>query len=213
MDSKTYIAGALRTESVPEELNINEVGLHAMLEIGIAAGTLLDQAKRRLYYNSATKTVLLDRDKMLDALQRLHGMVTYLGYCVETGIDLDNRLSLEQLLDMQAELPEEVRSFHLDKLDVRLTHAALGCFTEAAELLEPIKAQYETGAMDRVNFGEEIGDLEWYQAIGFNATGVTEASVREKNIAKLKKRYPEKFTSDAAVTRDLAAERTILEKE
>ena len=40
---------------------------------------------------------------------------------------------------------------------------------------------------------------------------MSEADVRAKIIAKLQKRYPEKFTSEAAHNRDLAAERTALE--
>ncbi|MFK3741043.1 hypothetical protein [Massilia sp. TN1-12] len=213
MDSKTYIPQAIRTEAVPAQLNINEVAYHAVLEIAIAAAKLADQFKRRLYYPTPEKDVRLDREKMLDSLSTLHGLSGFLGGALNSGLDLNDRMSPDELTRMTADLPPEVRDFNLSKLNVRLNHAALGCFTESGELLEAVKAQYETGAIDKVNFGEEVGDIEWYQAIGFDETGVTEASCREKNIAKLRKRYPEKFNGLDATERDLAGERAILEGE
>jgi len=212
MQSQEYIPQAIRTEAVPAQLNVNEVAFHAVLEIAIAAAKLADQFKRRLYYPTLEKDVRLDREKMLESLGTLHGLSTFLGGALESGMDFNDRMSSDELTRMTAGLPPEVRDFHLDKLNVRLNHTGLGCFTESGELLEAIKAQYETGIIDKVNFGEEVGDIEWYQAIGFDETGVSEASCREKNIAKLRKRYPEKFTSLDALNRDLAGERAILEK-
>ena len=43
--------------------------------------------------------------------------------------------------------------------------------------------------------------------------GISVESVMEKNIAKLQARFPDKFDSDKALNRDLAAERAELEKE
>jgi hypothetical protein len=212
MDSNTYIANALRTESVPTQLDINEVALHAILELAIAAGILVDQAKRRLYYNSAAKTVLLDKDKMLGALATLHGLSGFLGHALQNDeMDFDTRLE-PQALTAMTEGMKEGGNFQLANLDVRLTHAALGCFTESGELLEAIKAQYETGIIDRVNFGEEIGgDISWYQAIGIDAAGLDLDDQRAKNIEKLRIRFPDKFSSENAITRDLTAERAALE--
>ncbi len=39
----------------------------------------------------------------------------------------------------------------------------------------------------------------------------TEGQIRARNIAKLRKRYPEKFSNDLALDRDLCAERKVLE--
>ncbi len=79
-------------------------------------------------------------------------------------------------------------------------------------MVEAIKKQYETGELDVVNFGEELGDCDWYKAIGHDASGVSEEEARVKNIAKLhKKRYKNGFSEDAAINRDLTGERAILE--
>lgn len=211
MDSKTYIADAIRTESVPARLNVNELALHATLELTTAVARIADQFKRRLYYATPEKDVRLDTTKMMSDLMLAANMVNWLGQSLDRGLDMNDRMDSATLAEATRELPEGVRDFQLDKLSVRLLHAALGCFTESGELLESMKKQYETGMLDKTNFGEEVGDIEWYQAIGFDESGVAESSCREKNIAKLRKRYPNKFSSEAAVNRDLTAERTVLE--
>jgi len=213
MDSNTYITNATRTESVPTQLNVNEVAYHAVLEIAIAAAKLADQFKRRLYYPTPERDVLIDNDVCLENLRTMYGLSQFLGASLEQGVDFNNRTDPADLAAMTRELPEAVRDFQLDKLNVRLNHAALGCFTESGELLEAVKAQYETGIIDKVNFGEEIGgDISWYQAIGIDAAGLNLDEERAKNIGKLKVRFPNKFSSENAVTRDLIAERAVLEK-
>lgn len=203
MDSKTYIANALRTESVPPSVNIEKTTLHAALTLAINAGHVIDQVKRRIFYGTE-----IDKQKMEASLERVHSMSEYLGSLIGNDMDMDNPQPEEEYA---GSLPKELDNLRLDNINVRLLHAALGCFTESGELLEPVITQFEGGELDKTNFGEEVGDIEWYQAIGFDESGVSEASCREKNIAKLRKRYPEKFDAVAAVNRDLAAERAILE--
>lgn len=204
MDSKTYIANAIKTESIPASLTINQIALHALLESAIIATQLADQVKRRLFYGQE-----IDHKLMQGRVGFLNGLTVYLHNVLEAGGNLNVPMTQEELI--AANLPEGCQNMQLENLDVRLLHSALGCFTESGELLEAMKAQFETGVLDRVNFGEEVGDIEWYQAIGFDASGVSEAHCREKNIAKLQKRYPDKFTSEAALNRDLAGERAVLE--
>lgn len=201
MDSKTYIANAIRTESVPATIEINQVFLHAALELMIAAAKVGDLIKRKIFYGQN-----IDPEELYKAEETTSNMAELIALSAEVE-QVNAKLAPEDV----AELSPELASLKLSNLDPRLLHAGLGIFTEAGELLESLKKAFETGVMDKVNFGEEIGDVEWYQAIGFDATGVTEASCREKNIAKLRKRYPEKFDAHAAVNRDLAAERAILE--
>jgi hypothetical protein len=62
-----------------------------------------------------------------------------------------------------------------------------------------------------VNLLEEFGDLAWYQAIGIDEAGGSLDKVLDRVIAKLRARYPEKFTSENAINRDLVKERAILE--
>lgn len=201
MDSKTYIPLAIRTESVPDLINIEKTTLHAMLNLAIHAGRILDQAKRRIFYGST-----IDKEKLIASLEVVHGMSEYLGALATNDMEM-NEAQPDDAYDLEGELA----GMKLSNINIRLLHAALGCFTESAELIEPLQAQYVTGVLDKVNFGEEVGDIEWYQAIGFDESGVSEAECREKNIAKLRKRYPNKFDAVDAVNRDLDAERAILE--
>lgn len=204
MDSKTYITNAIKTEGVPESLEINQIALHAVLDLAIHAAKVVDLVKRRLYYGKE-----IPKEDLLAALSMTMNLSSYLGEAIESGVDVNTPLSSDQMAGVN--LQESFSNMSLENLDKRLLHCAVGCFTESGELLEAMLAQYATGVLDRVNFGEEVGDIEWYQAIGFDASGVSEADCREKNIAKLKARYPGKFDAAAAINRDTAVERAILE--
>jgi hypothetical protein len=94
-----------------------------------------------------------------------------------------------------------------------LVHATLGCVTESAEMAEHIR-DVLAGAkpLDQVNLVEEIGDQLWYIAMGLRRLGSDFGAAFASNIAKLRKRFPDKFTEDAAVNRDLAGERAVLEE-
>lgn len=95
-----------------------------------------------------------------------------------------------------------------------IIHGGLGVATEAGELLDGLKKKHAYGKpLDLVNFREEIGDVLWYLALLCRGAGTTLDQVAERNIAKLRARYPEKFTSENALNRNLAAERAILETE
>lgn len=95
---------------------------------------------------------------------------------------------------------------------IRLVHAAMGLCTEAAEFLDTLKKHIFYGKkLDTVNLGEEIGDLEWYAALGVNALGYDSLDVVLKAvISKLKTRYPDKFSQDDALNRKLDDELCIL---
>lgn len=96
---------------------------------------------------------------------------------------------------------------------VRLLHAFIGMSTESAEALDMIKKHIFYGKpLDEVNAIEEISDQLWYIAIACDALGKTISEIMELNIEKLKARYGDKFTEEAAIKRDLEKERKILEK-
>lgn len=95
----------------------------------------------------------------------------------------------------------------------RLLHAALGACTEVGELQDMIKKHLiYSKEFDRVNVLEECGDILWYIALALDATGFTMEQAMERNIAKLRKRFPDKFTEELAKNRDLDAERKALEQ-
>ena len=51
----------------------------------------------------------------------------------------------------------------------------------------------------------------WYLAILSDELGISFEEMWEKNIAKLRVRFPEKYTDHHAVNRDLDSERKVLE--
>ena len=94
---------------------------------------------------------------------------------------------------------------------IRLLHAGLGMLTEAEEFLTPVvNSILQSTELDTVNLKEELGDMQWYQAIACDVLGTTLEIEQDRNIAKLKTRYPTKYTNDAAISRDLGAERKVL---
>ncbi len=96
-------------------------------------------------------------------------------------------------------------------VDPRMFHAIIGTATEATELMEALWDDMNGAPLDLVNVLEEFGDINWYEAIASSATGIKLDDVLNANIDKLKKRFPEKFTSDEANNRDLTTERDTLE--
>lgn len=96
----------------------------------------------------------------------------------------------------------------------KLTHYTLGLGTEVGEVQDILKKRLAYGKpIDKVNLKEELGDVLWYIARLCDTFGYTFEELMEVNIAKLKARYGEKFTEDAALNRNLDNERSVLEKE
>ena len=96
-------------------------------------------------------------------------------------------------------------------VEIDIAHAALGLMSEAAEVLEEIvKAFVEGRPFDLTNLREEAGDVLWYEALLLRSVESTFEAEGARNLNKLKKRYPEKFTSEDALNRDLAGEQKVL---
>ena len=178
---------ALRTESRPENLNFSNVGLYELATAATQMSRILDTAKKTMFYGKPLDVQSFDRQ---------------LSLLSESIKDL--QLGLSEIAN-----PERSSVFHTPNL--RIVHGSIGMFGEAGELLEALVRQMETGKLDLVNIAEETGDSDWYKAIIHDETGISEDTCRAKVIAKLKARYGDKFTSDAALNRDLAVERAILE--
>jgi len=95
-----------------------------------------------------------------------------------------------------------------------LLHAAMGMSTEANEFLDGLKKHMFYGAkLDIVNLKEELGDMLWYMAIAMYVLDTDFNKEMDRVINKLRTRYPEKFTEEDALDRDLDAERKELERE
>lgn len=128
-------------------------------------------------------------------------------------------------MDIETYQQEALRSESIDKAiefvegtstpelrrKLRLLHAGIGLTTEAGEFIDQLKKHIFYGReLDEVNLREELGDLLWYIAVAASALEIDLRVVMARNIAKLKVRYPDKFTTQAAVERDLDAERAVM---
>lgn len=96
---------------------------------------------------------------------------------------------------------------------IRLLHAAIGLCTETGELQDMLKRHIFYGAdIDLINIKEEIGDILWYVALALDELDTTFEKVMKANIEKLKQRYPDKFTKENALNRNLKQERNAIEE-
>jgi len=92
-------------------------------------------------------------------------------------------------------------------------HYIFGMLTEIGELADVFKKNIAyNNPIDWVNVTEELGDFCWYMANFCRKHDFDFEKILDTNIAKLESRYPEKFTEDKAINRDLDKERQILEK-
>ena len=93
-----------------------------------------------------------------------------------------------------------------------LIHAEMGITTEVGELCDQVKRYiFYQQEFDVTNLEEEIGDIMWYVAILLRDFDLDFGDILDRNIRKLRKRFPNKFQVDNAVNRDLEAERKELE--
>ena len=89
----------------------------------------------------------------------------------------------------------------------RLWHALSGLSDEVGELHKDLKAFCFYGKpLDRTRAKEEAGDVLWYLNLFLDEHGLTLEVVMQAIIDKLRARFPDKFTEQAANTRDLAKE-------
>ena len=106
--------------------------------------------------------------------------------------------------------------FAVENINPRIAHCLFGLETEIGELIDPFKKFWFYGGLksiDLVNVKEEIGDVLYYLAILMDEIGTDFDTEMNRVIAKLRSRYPEKFTSEQATHRDLDQERGVLEDE
>lgn len=129
---------------------------------------------------------------------------------LKKGVFYGKELSNSMRLKLQAIQPGEF--FHLDPPTIDAIHAGLGLMTEGAEILEAVIRGPGSGEeLDLTNLKEEGGDCLWYLAILFQAVGTDFETEMARNNAKLRARFPDRFSSEKALERDLELEREVLE--
>ena len=90
----------------------------------------------------------------------------------------------------------------LDKKDV-LINGVMGLCGESGEAIDIVKKHLAHGhELDRESLINELGDVAWYLAETATALDVSLEEVLVRNIEKLKKRYPEGFSSQRSIHRE-----------
>jgi len=89
------------------------------------------------------------------------------------------------------------------KTNSMLMNAALGLSGESGEVADIIKKHtFQGHDLDKDHVAEELGDVLWYVAIGAEALGLTLGEIGQRNIEKLKARYPEGFDKSRSIHRE-----------
>ena len=194
IDLNKFKKDAIRTESTITNIIVDDEAITNVLDLYIAAGNMLDQIKKHVFYGSE-----YDLEKYSKTIQ---GEITTAQY------------ALANLSGFAAAPNDRIeRVFGKSTLDPRIFHALIGIATESSELIEALKAYIRNGEIDLPNVGEENGDIAWYQAIFYDAAGLEWEDSLTAVIDKLQLRYPEKFNQLDAEERNLVAEREILERQ
>ena len=77
-----------------------------------------------------------------------------------------------------------------------LINSVMGLCGESGEAIDLVKKYLHQGhPLDREGLIKELGDIAWYLAEAATALDVSLEEIMERNIEKLKKRYPEGFSS------------------
>ena len=117
----------------------------------------------------------------------------------------------EQMFNLLVQNSPRIAPGELTEVSVDQVHAILGFISEAAEFAELLREAAQSGkSINRDDLIDEAGDLMWYLAMLLQDIGSSFDEVTTKNNAKLRTRFPHKFTADAANVRDLEAERNAL---
>ena len=91
----------------------------------------------------------------------------------------------------------------LDKKDV-LINGVMGLCGESGEVIDIVKKHLAQGhELDKEKIIKELGDVAWYMAEIATVLDVELEDVLVQNIEKLKKRYPEGFSTEKSVNREV----------
>lgn len=86
--------------------------------------------------------------------------------------------------------------------DLMLVWVAIGLAGESGELVDCVKkAVFHQHGVDRDKLIDELGDVLWYAAAMATQVGASLSEVMARNIAKLERRYPDGYSSEASRNR------------
>lgn len=92
-------------------------------------------------------------------------------------------------------------STYQESLD-KLVNGMLGLFGEGGECADVLKkALYQGHIFDKEHMAIELGDVMWYVAETAAGLGMTLEEIAQRNIDKLKARYPDGFDPERSKNR------------
>ena len=84
-----------------------------------------------------------------------------------------------------------------------LINSVMGLCGESGEAIDIVKKWMAHGhELDKAHLAKELGDIAWYLAEAATALDMDLEDILQANIEKLKKRYPEGFSSSASIHRE-----------
>ena len=105
--------------------------------------------------------------------------------------------------------PNEYQKLAMTTLNPQLTqkdvliNAVMGLCGESGEAIDIVKKHLHQGhELDREKLIKELGDIAWYLAEAATALDIDLETVLERNIEKLKSRYPEGFSAERSIHRN-----------
>ena len=83
-----------------------------------------------------------------------------------------------------------------------LVNGIMGLNGESGEAIDIVKKSlYQGHKFDRTALVKELGDVLWYLALCADALDVSLEDIAEKNVDKLRKRYPDSFSYQNSINR------------
>lgn len=90
----------------------------------------------------------------------------------------------------------------LSKRDV-LINGVMGLCGESGEAIDIVKKHLHQGhPLDKEKLAKELGDIAWYLAESAWALDIPLEDILQGNIDKLKKRFPEGFSTERSIQRE-----------
>lgn len=173
------------------------------------------------YILNALRTKSPTTPELEQRLSAHTGTLRYLlGYVMNNGTDMDIfKKKVFYNRDPKKNMPgasynKRDAGFFDDRLlaNVDAVHALAGLQTEIGELAEVYYNHiFGNKPLDTVNMAEEIGDLLWYIAILCEHLNYNLEDIFFANICKLRARFPNSFSENEAINRNLDNERICLE--
>jgi NTP pyrophosphatase (non-canonical NTP hydrolase) len=166
---------------------------HASLGLTTEAGELCDMIKRNIAYGKPLDNV--------NAIEEVGDIMWYLALLADTYGETLGNLEIDRrtLLGVKQRMAGE----DLATIVLAIAHMC-------AQLVDVSVEDEVTEGTHEYTHGEVQALLTILAAFCLRMNSTIEYAM-DRNIAKLQKRFPEKFSADRALNRDLAAEREVLE--